>query len=143
MQRFRTARPSGDIRTFQYIADEGITEEEGLLYMINGTTVGVLLLDIQYNADGSKADKEIVDGDSGVLVYHIEKIMLDKITTTGSAFLPGDKIYWNDVQGDPVSPTYGGAYLRWIGTCVWPASDTDTQVMADLKGDKTSITEPL
>ncbi len=143
MLRFRTARPSGDIRSFQYEADEGITEEEGKLYMINGTTVGVLLLDIQYAADGSKEDKEIVDGDDGVLVYHIEKIMVDKLTTSGSAFLPGDKVYWNDVQGDPVSNTYGGAYVRWIGICVWPALDADATVMIDLKGDKTSITQPL
>lgn len=142
MQRFRTARPSGDIRTFQFEADLGITLTEGELYMIEDT-VGVLLLDIQYDTDGSKKAKTIVDDDDGVLVYHIEKIMVDKTVVSGSAFLPGDKVYWNDTQGDPVSNTYAGAYVRWIGVCVWPATDADTEVMIDLKGDKTSVTQPL
>lgn len=143
MQRFRTARPSGDIRTFQFINATGGTLTEGWLCLIQ-ETVGVLLLDIQYNADGSKADKEIAVGEDGVLVYHIEKIMVDKLVVTGMVFLPGDKVYWSGTDGDGVTSTYNVVTSpNWIGICVWPAVEADTLVMIDLKGDKVSITEPL
>lgn len=144
MQRFRTARPSGDIRTFQFINAEGEVLTEGWLCFIQ-ETVGVLLLDIQYTAAGCKVeDKEIAVGESGVLVYHIEKIMVDKLVETGVAFLPGDKVYWSGNNGDGVTENYNAQTSPWwIGICVWPAVEADTLVMIDLKGDKVSSTEPL
>lgn len=141
-QFVRTETPDGDIRTFKFThAVSGITMEEGQIYMIQHT-VGVLLLDIQYNAAGEKQAKTIVEGDDGVLIYHCEKIMVDKLTTTGASFLPGDKVYWSGVQGDPVHPWHRSADW-WIGICVWPAGEAAAQVMIDLKGDKASTTEPL
>ena len=143
MQRFRTARPSGDIRTFQFINDEGEILDEGWLCLIQ-ETCGVLLLDIQYTAAGCKEDKKLAIGDSGVLVYHIEKIMVDKLVVTGMAFLPGDKVYWSGTNGDGVTEDHNAQTAPyWIGICVWPAVEADTLVMIDLKGDKISITEPL
>lgn len=138
----RTAAPMGDWRSFKFThAISGLTMTEGELYMVQHT-VGVLLLGIQYGTQGEKEAKTITEDDEGVLIYHAEKIMVDKFVRTGSAFLPGDKIYWSGVQGDPVHPWHRSADW-WIGICVWPASDTDTRVMIDLKGDKASTTEPL
>lgn len=138
----RTAAPMGDWRSFRFThAVSGLTMTEGLLYLIQ-ETVGVLLLGIQYGTQGEKLAKTIVEDDEGVLIYHAEKIMVYKRTGTGYSFLPGDKVYWTGTQGDPVTPTYQSTYY-WIGICVWPASESDTRVMIDLKGDKASITEPL
>ena len=140
MQQLRTTMKHA--RTFKFThAVSGLTMTEGYIYLIQ-ETVGVLILDIQYNSDGSKAAKTIVEDDEGVLIYNAEKINLRKRTGTGYSFLPGDKVYWSGTQGDPVTPTYQSTYY-WIGICVLAAGESDEFVMTDLKGDKASITEPL
>lgn len=142
MNRFRTSTPMGDWRSFRFThAETGVTYSLGELYLIQ-ETVGLLFLDIQYNTDGSKADAEITLGDEGVLVYHIEKVIVDKLTGTGSAFLPGDKVFWSGVQGASVTNTWQSGYY-WIGICTQAASDTATQVEIDLKGDKATLTDPI
>lgn len=133
----------GDWRSFKFTHDEsGVTYEEGKLYKI-GDTIGVLFLDVRYDPEtGAKLDAEIEKGDEGVLVYHIEKVMLKKTAASGEAFLPGDKIWWSGTQGDPVTPNHTTGYY-WIGIATEPATWNATEVEADLKGDKVSITEPL
>lgn len=139
---FRTASPMGDWRSFKFThAESGVTYTEGQIYLIQ-ETVGVLLLDIQYGTQGEKLDKEITIGDEGVLVYHIEKVIVDKLTGTGESFLPGDKVYWSGVQGASVTPNYTTGYY-WIGIAVVAAGEDEDEVMIDLKGDKASLTEPL
>ena len=139
---FRTATPMGDWRSFKFThAETGVTYTEGQIYMIQ-ETVGVLLLDIQYSTAGCKEAKTITLGDEGVLVYHIEKIIVDKLAKAGFSFLPGDKVYWSGVQGDPVIPTHQSGYY-WIGIATEPAAALATTVEIDLKGDKASLTEPL
>lgn len=135
----RTATPPGDWRSFKFThAIEGLTMTEGSIYQIEDT-VGVLLLDIQYSSAGCKEAKTIEEDDEGVLIYHAEKIMVDK---KSGSFLPGDKVYWGGTQGDGVESHYqSGEY--WIGICVRAAETSDSQVMIDLKGDKASMTEPL
>lgn len=141
-QFFRTATPMADWRSFKFThAIAGLTMTEGQIYMIQ-ETVGILLLNIQYTAAGCKKAKTIVEGDEGVLVYHIEKVIVDKLVKAGSVFLPGDKVYWSGVQGDPVHPFHRSADY-WIGICVWPAGADDDEVMIDLNGAKASLTEPL
>ncbi len=131
-----------NVSTFKFThAVSGLTMTEGYMYMIQHT-VGVLLLDIQYNSDGSKADKEITEDDEGVLIYNAKKIRVRKFVETGDVFLPGDKVYWSGAQGDKVHPHHRSADY-WVGICVWPASATDAYVIIDLKGDKASLTEPL
>jgi len=139
-QFFRTSTPMGDWRSFKFTHIEtGVTYTEGKLYKIEDT-VGVLLLDIQYTAAGCKKAKTIVKGDEGVLVYHIEKVIVDK--KVGAVFLPGDKVYWSGTQGAGVESHYqSGEY--WIGIATEPAGASDTEVEIDLKGDKISLTEPL
>jgi len=133
-QFLRTATPDGDWRSFKFthaiLPDFAMAE--GSLYQIEDT-VGVLILDIQYTAAGCKDAKTIANGEEGVLIYHAEKVRVDKLATF--ALLPGDKIYWSGVQGSPVTNVYSSGYL-WIGICVWPAATTDTTVIIDLKGDK-------
>lgn len=141
-QFFRTSTPMGDWRSLKFTHDEsGVTYEEGKLYKI-GDTVGVLFLDIRYDSKGCKKDPEIEKGDEGVLVYHIEKVMLNKAAETGEIFSVGDKVYWSGNQGDPVTPNYQSGYY-WIGIATEPAAWNATQVEADLKGDKATLTEPL
>lgn len=140
MQTLRTTMKNA--RTFKFThAVTGLTMTESYIYLIQ-ETVGVLILDVQYNADGSKAAKTITEDDEGTLIYHAEKIRVRKRTGTGYSFLPGDKVYWSGTQGDPVTPTYQSTYY-WIGICVWAAGESDGWVIIDLKGDKASITEPL
>ena len=133
-QFLRTATPDGDWRSFKFthaiLPDFAMTE--GSLYQIQDT-VGVLILDIQYTTAGCKDAKTIDYGDEGVLIYHAEKIRVDKLETF--AILPGDKIYWSGVQGSPVTNVFTSGAL-WIGICVWPADADDDTVIIDLKGDK-------
>ena len=107
-----------------------ITLTEGLIYQIQDT-IGVLLLDIQYTAAGCKDAKTINSGEEGVLVYHCEKIRVDKIAC---AFLPGDVVYWSGVQGAPVTNVYSSGAI-WIGICVWAAATSDSTVIIDMKGE--------
>ena len=131
-QFIRTATPDGDIRTFKFTHALGaLTLTEGSIYQIEDS-VGPLLLDIQYTSAGCKDAKTIVSGDEGVLVYHCEKIRVDKIACI---FNPGQKIFWSGVQGSPVTNVSASGYL-WIGICVWPAAASDSTVIIDLKGDK-------
>jgi len=100
---FRTSTPMGDWRSFKFThAEAGVTYYEGKLYMIQ-ETVGLLFTDITYDSDGCKKAAERVLGEEGVLVYHIEKVIVNKVAKTGWNFLPGDKVYWDGIQGNPVS----------------------------------------
>jgi len=137
-QNFRTSTPMGDWRSFKFThAEQGVTYYEGKLYKI-GDTIGVLFLDVKYNEDGSKADAELVEAEKGVLVYHIEKVMLYKDHETGDDFGVGDKVYWSGVQGDPVTPNWTSGYY-WIGICTEPAAFGALMVEVDHKGDKATI----
>jgi len=131
-QFLRTATPDGDWRSFKFthalVPD--ITLTEGSIYQIQDT-IGVLLLDIQYTTAGCKDAKTINAGDEGVLIYHAEKIRVDKIAC---AFLPGDVVYWTGVQGSPVTNVYSSGAI-WIGICVWAAAAGDSTVIIDMKGE--------
>jgi len=132
-QFFRTSTPMGDWRSFKFTHDEsGVTYELGELYRI-GDTVGLLFLDIKYNADGSKAAAELVKGEKGVLVYHIEKVIVNKVHETGDAFGVGDKVYWSGTQGDPVDPVWQSGY-HCIGIATEPALWNAETVEIDLYG---------
>lgn len=141
---FRTSTPMGDWRSFKFThAEQGVEYEEGKLYKI-GDTIGVLFLGDPIYDDGVKRDPPVLkEGEKfGVLVYHIEKVMLYKDHETGDDFGVGDKIYWSGVQGDPVTPNYTTGYY-WIGICSEACAFGALMVEADLKGDKASLTEPL
>lgn len=137
---FRTSTPMGDWRSFKFThAEAGVTYEEGKLYMIQ-ETVGLLFTDISYDSSGCKEAATRALADECVLVYHIEKVIVYKLAKTGWSFLPGDKVYWNGVQGDPVSPVYRSGYY-WIGIATEPAAALATTVEIDLKGDKATAGE--
>ena len=131
-QFLRTATPDGDWRSFKFthalVPD--ITLTEGSIYQIQDT-IGVLILDIQYTTAGCKDAKTINSGDEGVLVYHCEKIRVNKDAV---AFLPGDAVYWNGVQGGNVTNVYSSGAI-WIGICVWAAAADDATVIIDMKGE--------
>lgn len=140
MQRLKTSMRHA--RTFKFThAISGLTMTEGQLYKVEDT-VGMLILDIQYDSSGAKQAKTITIGDDGVLIYNAEKIEVDKRTRTGDSFLPGDKVYWSGVQGASVQPVYQSGFYE-IGRAVKAASASATTVIIDLKGDKASTTHPL
>lgn len=141
MLRFRTATPMADWRTFKFTMLAAGPWTEGLIYKVEDT-VGMLFLPIKYGSQGEKLAKTILITEEGVLVYHIEKVMANKVVGTGFACLPGDKLYWSGVQGSAVTPVYQSGYY-WIGICVFPAAESDPTVMMDLKSDKASLTHPL
>jgi len=140
---FRTSTPMADWRSIRITHVESQVDpyEEGKLYKI-GDTIGVLFLDVIYDDDGCKKDAEIkYDADTpekGVLVYHIEKVMLYKDHETGDDFGVGDKVYWSGTQGDPVTPNWTSGYY-WIGIATEPAAFGALMVEVDLKGDKATI----
>ena len=137
-QFFRTTTPPGDWRTFKFTLDVSENWENGKLYMVN-EAVGLLFMgDIKYNATTGypETDQYLQYGEEGVLVYHIEKVMVNKEAGSGlSSFNPGDAIYWSGVNGAAVVSTWQSGYY-WIGICTAAAGALATQVEIDLKGDK-------
>lgn len=137
-QYFRTSTPMGDWRSFKFTLDVSEQWENGKLYMVN-ETVGLLFIgDPIYNTSTGcyEANQYKEYGDECILVYHIEKVMVNKENGSGlSSFNPGDAVYWSGTNGDPVVSTWQSGYY-WIGVCTQAAADTDTQVEIDLKGDK-------
>ncbi len=121
----RTARPSGDIRSFTWTVDQSGGVTEGLLYWVNHTVVAAF------------QTKNV--GEDVAAIYHCEKLMLHKAAV---AIGLGSKLYWDGIAGNPVTPVYASG-MYWIGICVQAALAEDTHVKADLKGDKVSLTEPL
>lgn len=136
-QFFRTNTPMGDFRSFKWTLDVSEEWENGKLYLVNDTVCLFFNGDIKYTTDGyPDANQDLVFGEEGVFIYHIEKVIVYKEAGSGlSSFDCGDHIYWDGTNGNPVESTWVSGYY-WIGICVTPADDTDTTVEIDLKGDK-------
>ena len=128
-QRLRTATPMGDWRSFKATCNVSGGYSQYDIVKVQETVGVVYFEDVEY-------------GKEFVLIYHAEKILVDKNYATGESFLPGDKVYWSGTDGDPVTPNYTTGYY-WIGIATEPADEFDTVVEIDLKGDKASLTEPL
>lgn len=137
-QFFRTGTPMGDWRSFKFTLDVSENWENGKLYLVN-ETVGLLFMgDIKYNTTTGypETNQYLQYGEEGVLVYHIEKVMVNKENGSGlSSFNPGDAVYWSGTNGDPVVSTWQSGYY-WIGICTTAANALAAQVEIDLKGDK-------
>jgi len=141
-QFLRTCTPEGDWRSFKFTNPDSINWLDGKLYMVEDT-VGVVIVGSAYDAQGCAVDLVVEPGHEGVLIYHAEKIMLEKLCGSGgSVFTVGQKVYWSGVGGSAVTPNYQSGYY-WIATCVAPAGIDDCRVKCDLLGNKASLTEPL
>lgn len=121
----RTARPSGDIRSFPWTVDRSAGVEAGEIIKIEDT-FGVIF-----------QDKAL--GEDVAVHYHVEKIMLQKAAV---AMTVGQKLYHSGTYGDPVTNVYASG-LYWIAIVVEDADADAAVVKSDLKGDKASLTEPL
>lgn len=119
----RTARPSGDIRALDFVCPCTAGYDSQDMVKINDTI--------------GQVKEDVVFGAVGVLEYHIEKTMALKKTGTGESFNPGDRVYWDPSTGT-VTPT-GATGLYWVGIAVEPATETASEVMIDLKGDKATL----
>lgn len=124
-QHYRTARPPGDIRAFEWTVTLSGGVTEGQLYLINGTVA----IAFQTAALGATV----------AMTYHIEKVMVPKAAV---AMTVGQKVYWSGVNGAAVTNVYQSGFY-WIGIVVADADAADDEVKIDLKGDKASLTEPL
>lgn len=124
-QHIRTARPSGDMRGFDWVVDLSGGVTEGQIYLINDT----VCIAFQTAALGEHVGMH----------YHVEKVMVPKDAVD---MQQGQKVYWSGVNGAAVTTVYQSNYL-WIGIVVENADAADDEVKIDLKGDKASYTEPL
>lgn len=124
-QRLRTATPMGDWRSLKFTVGVSAGYSQYDIVLIQETVGVVYFAAVDY-------------GDEAVLIYHAEKIIVDKLTGTGESFLPGDKVYWSGVAGTGVSPNFTSGWY-WIGIATEPAAEADTTVEIDLKGDKATI----
>lgn len=138
----RTCTPEGDWRSFKFTNPSSVNYLDGKLYLVQDT-VGVVLVAQKYDDQGCPVDLVIEPGEEGVLIYHAEKIMLEKMAGSGgSVWVPGEKVFWSGVGGSIVTNEYLSGYY-WIGICVEAAAATDERVKVDLKGDKATLTHPL
>jgi hypothetical protein len=105
-------------------------------------TAGVVFVGkAKYDADGCKVDPPAYEyGEEAVLIYHAEKIIVDKIAGNGERALPGEKAYWSGVYATGVSPVKQSGWY-WIGIFTEPALEDDTEAEIDLKGDKATLLE--
>lgn len=132
----RTAVPCADWRSIPVTCDVsggmcGI--RDALALDVVGARVSYLWLIV--NTVGALLE-QLDFGDEGVLIYHAEKILVPKDVATGSAFVVGQRVYY-----DPATRLVYNAWVSgflWIGICVRAAADDDLRVMIDLKGDKAS-----
>ena len=106
-------------RAFEFTVDITAGKVVGLLYLISGTVC------TPYEA---KAITEVV-----VMIYHAEKILVDKNVVSTDVFVVGQKVYFDATTGKATATA--GANL-WIGICIEAATAVATQVLIDLKGDK-------
>lgn len=127
--RFRTTTPQADWRSFRvpFSSDLQVIVV-GQLYLVQDTWAMAFA--------GNFANGETIDTDEQdewVGIYNCEKLLVDKSTETGSAFLVGDKVYVDHVNKTVHNTNAGGRTC--IGTCTEAAADSDTVVEIDLKGD--------
>lgn len=126
-QRLRTATPMGDWRSFMDVCAVTAGYSQYDLVKIEDT-VGMI-----YFAN-------VVLGDEFVLIYHAEKVIVDKLHGSGEAINKGDAIYWSGVDGTGVSAVFTSGWL-WIGIATEDAAADDETVEIDLKGDKATLGE--
>lgn len=142
MDRFlRTETPDGDWRSFKFTNNATYNMRSGLLYLVQ-ETVGVAFVHQKLNAQGCAVTRNIEPAEEGVLIYHAEKIEVEKVAQSGHDFLPGDKVYWPGTPGAGVTPVYQSGYY-WIGIAVKASGGDEETVVIDLKGDKATLTDPL
>jgi len=138
--QLRTAAPMGDWRSFKFIVTVSAGLIHGDLTLIQETVGSVFIGRPVLDVNGCTLPLVAAVGEECVLIYHAEKILVDKLTGSGEVFLPGDKVYWSGVTGTGVSPVYTSGWY-WIGICVQPADADVLTVVIDLKGDKATLLE--
>jgi len=119
----RTAVPAGDWRSLKFVASvpivgikDGIDTGVSYLYNVNDT-IGLAL-------------ESAAVGDSCVLIYHAEKVLVPKKAV---AMGLGQRVWWDPVVRDVTSVKANG--LFWIGIVTEDAAAADDRVEIDLHGD--------
>jgi len=127
--RVRTAAPPGDWRSLPAVCENAAGHTRYDLVKVQDTVAMVYF------------EATVVLGATFYPIYHCEKIVVNKRTGVGMAFIAGDKVYWSGIDGDAVTPVYRSTYY-WIGIATEAAGVDDETVEIDLKGDKATVTEP-
>ena len=118
-QFFRTATPMGDWRSVKTTVENSAGVDSGEIYLIEDTPM-IALEDADY-------------GDEAVFIYHIEKACLPK--EAQHVFEVGDRVYWDGVDGNPVTPDWESGFY-WVGIATEPSAADEDYVEVDFKGDK-------
>lgn len=131
----------GDWRSFKYDVDLTAGHEGGQLLLVEDTVGVVFIGKLILDSNGCPLDPQIYEfGEEGVLIYHAEKIKVEKATGSAEAALVGQKVFWSGTYGDPVTVNRVTGYY-WIGIVVQPADADEDSVVIDLKGDKATLLE--
>jgi len=130
--KLRTCTPEADWRTFKFTVPSGVTKVIGTLYLINDTWAMVFASEDNLQG-GEPVGTSIAAGKVVLAVYNAEKILVPKLSATGSAIEVGEKVYVSAAGN--VSSTKDGTYDTCIGICTESALFDDTAVEIDLKGD--------
>lgn len=124
-QHFRTATPPGDWRSISDMTCDlsaGYTSGEILKVQ---DTFGIVHEDAAY-------------GEEFEFVYHIEKVIVDKLTGSGEAIVKGQRVYHSGVYGTGVTAVWQSGFY-WIGIATENAGANVATVEIDLKGDKATL----
>ena len=135
----RTATPMGDWRSFKFTCADSMGMV-GIQTAADHDAAGARVSPLYLIEDTVGAVLEDTDfGDEGVLIYHAEKIMVQKAIESTDIFLPGMLVFW-DPATRLVSPAgESGTYL--IGIATEPADADDLRVEIDLDGAGASYFE--
>src|SRR4030042_4943845 len=125
----RTATPMGDWRTLKFICDLS-AGMDGIKDAADHDAAGARRSPLSLIEDTVGAVLEAADfGDEAVLIYHAEKILVQKMIESTDIFLPGDRVYW-DPTTRLVTPEVVSGYY-WIGIATQPADADALRVEID------------
>jgi len=104
----------------------------GTMYKVQDTW-GMCFASEDNFSGNEPVDTSIAVGKVVSIIYHAEKILVAKATSTGSAIEVGDFVYI-DPTTKLSSKTKDGVDDECIGVCVENAADADSFVEIDLRG---------
>jgi len=123
MAKLDIVRKLVDLQVLEFTVASG-GEDQGTIRKIQDTH-GVC-----WNAEDTFGTKTLVAGKTGTAIVKCSEGKLPKVTGSGTAFVVGDTIWFNETNLN-VSPTQGSGYTKKVGYATQAASTSATGVWAD------------
>jgi hypothetical protein len=123
MSKTDIVRKTIDLQVLQFTVVSG-GEAQGTIRKI-GDTYAVAWL-----AEDTFGTKTLVAGKTGTAITKCSEGKLPKVTGSGTAFVVGDTIWFNETNLN-VSPTQGSGYTKKLGYATQAAAAAATGVWAD------------